>query len=198
MTTALVIVDVQVDFVEGGSLAVAGGQKQAEALAKFVLPVYREILSDSPVLFTKDWHIDPGEHFSDTPDFIDSWPRHCVADTDGADFAADFGEVSPESIFQKGMYSASYSGADGVNIDGEGLVDYLDSLEVERVDVVGIAFDYCVKETALSLRKEGFEVTVVKAFTASVHPENDANVIKDLESAGVQVLITPPFAGTNA
>lgn len=197
MTSALVVVDVQKDFVEEGALAVAGGQELANMLATLVVPTFTD-LAKVPVLYTKDWHIDPGEHFSDNPDYVDSWPRHCEAETEGAEFAADFKGVESETVFRKGMYSASYSGADGVNIDGVGLIDYLHELGVERVDVVGIAFDYCVKQTALSLHEAGFETSVVKHFTASVHPENDANVIADLESRGVGVYIAPLYSGSYA
>lgn len=198
MTSALIVVDVQKDFVEGGSLAVTGGQKVADVLANLVVPIWRDNVG--PVLYTKDWHIDPGSHFSDEPDYVDSWPRHCVADSDGADFANPYlgGEAKVDEIFRKGQYAASYSGSEGVNIDGENLIDYLTELGVTTVNVVGIAFDYCVAATASDLSRAGFDTLVVKYFTASVHPENDANIIKNLESVGVKVLITKPFGGTYA
>lgn len=194
---AIVVVDVQNDFVEGGSLAVAGGQRLAQSLNNLVIPTFKAVSPEIPILFTKDWHIDPGTHFSETPDFIDSWPRHCVADSEGAEFAAPF-PAEPEQIFRKGMYSASYSGTDGVNIDGENLIDYLFELGVESVDVVGIAFDYCVAATAAELAVAGFKSRIIKFFTASVHPENDDATIQELEKRGVEVHITPAFGGTYA
>lgn len=196
MTSALVVVDVQKDFVEGGSLAVEGGQRIAGILNNLVVPIWHDNVG--PVFFTKDWHIDPGNHFSDTPDYVDSWPEHCVADSIGAEFAAEFKEALLENIFKKGQYAASYSGVDGVNIDGEGLIDSLQENGVTAVNIVGIAFDYCVAATALDLHAAGFETTVVKSFTASVHPENDANVIAKLESKGIHVLITPKMGKTYA
>jgi len=197
MTHAVVIVDVQRDFVEGGSLAVAGGQRLADTLSRLVVPVFRQVLPDTLILFTKDWHIDPGSHFSETPDFRDSWPPHCVAESDGAEFASKF-DVKPEHVFHKGMYAASYSGADGVNIDGENLIEYLQEHGVDTVDLAGIAYDYCVAATASDLAEAGFEARVIKYFTASVHPENDDATTQELEKRGVGVHITAPFGGTYA
>lgn len=187
MKNALIVVDVQKDFVEGGALGVEGGQQVADALFRGVLPVYEAL--GSLVMFTKDWHIDPGDHFSDTPDYIDSWPQHCVAESEGASFARDFTTVmeGSQNVFMKGQYAASYSGVDGINPQGEGLVGALKYFEVDSVDVVGIAFDYCVKATAIDLAKLGFNVNVIMDFTASVHPENDDQTIRELEDAGVTV-----------
>lgn len=198
MTHALVIVDVQNDFVEEGSLAVKGGKRLAHLLANLVIPVFRQSNPAVKILFTRDWHIDPGTHFSDDPDYIDTWPRHCEANTRGAQFADEFDVETFEHVFSKGMYSASYSGKDGVNIDGDTLIEYLHEQGVESVDVVGIAFDYCVKATAIDLAAEGFETKVIKYFTASVHPENDEQTVKTLTDNGVEVFETDAFAGTYA
>ncbi len=185
--TAVVVVDVQNDFVEGGSLGVAGGKYVADSILEI-----SNIQPDS-IVYTKDWHIDPGSHFSETPDFIDSWPRHCVAESEGAQFAQPFKSTDPERIFLKGQYKASYSGAEGHNIDGVGLVEWLRENDFEDVEVVGIAFDYCVKQTAIDLAKAGFTVRVPAptgqrdTWTASVHPENDPQTIDDLTQAGVVV-----------
>lgn len=185
--TAIVVVDVQNDFVEGGSLAVQGGKNVAKGI-EFI----SDIQPDS-IVYTKDWHIDPGPHFADEPDYIDSWPRHCVAESEGADFALPFKNTDPERIFLKGQYKASYSGAEGHNIDGVGLVQWLQENDFHTVEVVGIAFDYCVKQTALDLAREGFKVKVpaptgdANTWTASVHPENDPATIDDLTAAGVEV-----------
>jgi nicotinamidase/pyrazinamidase len=185
MTQALVVVDVQKDFCEGGSLAVNGGQRVANVLASLVIPVFETL--GLPVYFTKDWHIDPGNHFSDNPDFIDSWPVHCVMGTEGAEFAADFGSAVSERIFRKGMYSASYSGAEGVDIDGENLIDRLHEDEVTHVSVVGIAYDYCVAATATDIAAAGFRTEVIKDFTASVHPDKDDEITALLLKRGVEV-----------
>lgn len=185
--TAIVVVDVQNDFVEGGSLGVQNGKNVAEGI-KFI----SDIQSES-IVYTKDWHIDPGPHFSEEPDYIDSWPRHCVAETTGADFALPFKNIDPERIFLKGQYKASYSGAEGHNVDGVGLVQWLRENDFQTVEVVGIAFDYCVKQTAIDLANAGFTVRVpaptgdADAWTASVHPENDPQTMDELTKAGVEV-----------
>ncbi len=86
MTRALIIVDVQNDFCEGGSLAVAGGAAVASGISR--------ALADGPwdhVVATKDFHIDPGAHFGNPPDFVDSWPAHCVVGTPGTEFHPDAG-----------------------------------------------------------------------------------------------------------
>lgn len=187
MTQALVVVDIQKDFCEGGSLAVTGGQAVADLTAKFVIPTFE--LAKFPVAYTKDWHIDPGTHFSDNPDYIDSWPVHCVAESEGAAFAADFDIVSAGAqIFRKGQYRASYSGVEGENDLGWYLDAALKEWGATNVSVIGLAFDYCVKATAIDLAKAGFEVQVIKDFTASVHPENDDATTFELNEAGVNVV----------
>ena len=185
MTRAIVVVDVQKDFVEGGSLAVTGGQRVADVLWA-ILPYFEE--EGIHVFYTKDWHIDPGTHFSAEPDFIDSWPRHCEADTDGAEFAAPF-EVQEGHLFLKGQYAASYSGAEGKNEFGEDLLSVLQAGMYDEVTVVGIAFDYCVAATAADIAAAGLNANIAKATTASVHPENDDVTIKKLIRQGVGVIL---------
>ena len=196
MTNALVVVDVQKDFVEGGSLAVAGGQHVADILAASLIPVYRDIM-DSLVLYTKDWHIDPGSHFSEDPDYIDSWPRHCEAGSEGAAFASDFGDGPHEHTFYKGMYAAAYSGAEAKDSHGDTLIDTLQYFGIDSVDVVGIAYDYCVAATAVDLLAAGFKVNIVKDFTASVHPENDEELTAHLRSKGITVYESKEYMERN-
>lgn len=179
--TALIFVDVQKDFCEGGSLAVAGGQHVADRL----LEIARQTEEES-LFVTKDWHVDPGSHFSDNPDFIDSWPRHCVAMTDGASLAMPYYPYA-DKVFHKGMYAAAYSGAEGVNSQNQSLIEALRYQGYESVEIAGIAFDYCVKATAIDLAKAGFNVTVLKDLTASVHPANDREVTLELIKANVSV-----------
>ena len=182
---AIVCVDIQKDFVEGGSLAVAGGQEVADSLG-LVLPFFEE--SGVHVFYTKDWHIDPGDHFSENPDFSSSWPRHCEANTDGAEFAAPF-NVQEGHLFLKGQYSASYSGAEGKNEFGEDLISRLHAGNYDEVTVVGIAFDYCVAATASDIAVAGLYVNIAKVVTASVHPENDDATIRELTNRGVEVVL---------
>jgi nicotinamidase/pyrazinamidase len=189
MTQALVVVDVQNDFIEGGSLAVVGGLRVAEAMERLVLPTFRD--ADLPVFFTRDWHIDPEDHFASktgtVPNFQTTWPDHCVADSQGAAFPFTDVEMYVDEVFSKGQYKASYSGADGFNIDGVDLISALQDAGVTQVSVVGLAFDFCVAATASDISAAGFDTVIVKDFTASVHPENDAEVTASLAQRGVKV-----------
>jgi nicotinamidase/pyrazinamidase len=180
---ALIIVDVQNDFCEGGSLAVTGGASVAQAIT--------ELLASHPdyahVVATKDFHIDPGEHFSDNPDFAASWPPHCVVGTSGADFHPEFDAGAVEAVFKKGHYSAAYSGFEGTDEAGTPLDEWLRQRGVDEVDVVGIATDYCVQATAADAAKAGFSTRVLLGLTAGVAPESTAKAVENLRAAGVEV-----------
>ncbi len=193
---ALVIVDVQNDFCEGGSLAVAGGSLLATAIAEDLLA---RRASYSAVVATQDWHMDPGSHFSDTPDFVDSWPVHCVAGTDGAALHPNLAPAVHlvDAAFLKGRYNAAYSGFEGrMALAGAGvedesgplLGDWLRERGITAVDVVGIATDHCVRATALDAGAQGFNTTVISPLTAAVDPANNAAVFEELRAAGVTVL----------
>ncbi|MEZ0052684.1 nicotinamidase/pyrazinamidase [Mycobacterium sp. MAA66] len=179
---ALIVVDVQNDFCEGGSLAVAGGADVARALTELL----RRHDYDH-VVATADHHIDPGAHFSDHPDFQESWPPHCVAGTVGAEFHPDFDPSGVEAVFRKGHHSAAYSGFEGMTDDGIELADWLRSKGVDEVDVVGIATDYCVKATALDAARAGFRTHVLLDYTAGVAPGSSADAIATLRDSGVTV-----------
>ena len=111
MSRALIIVDVQNDFCEGGSLAVEGGAELAGAISEYVDAHHGQF---DHVVATQDWHIDPGAHFSDDPDFVDSWPKHCVAGTRGAELHPDLDTEYIQAYFRKGQYTAAYSGFEGL------------------------------------------------------------------------------------
>jgi nicotinamidase/pyrazinamidase len=180
---ALIIVDVQNDFCEGGSLAVVGGSAVARGIS--------ELLASNPgydhVVATKDFHIDPGEHFSENPDYAASWPRHCVVGTSGADFHPNFDPGGVEAVFKKGHYSAAYSGFEGTDDAGTTLADWLRQRGIDEVDVVGIATDYCVRATAADAAEAGFSTRVLLDLTAGVAPDSTAKAIEDLRNAGVEV-----------
>jgi nicotinamidase/pyrazinamidase len=180
MTTALIVVDVQNDFCEGGSLAVAGGAKVAADIAELLVST-----TYATVVATRDHHIDPGSHFSKTPDFVDSWPRHCVVGTPGEDFHPPLEPALFDEIFYKGEYAAAYSGFEGASTDGVRLADWLRGAGVDAVDVCGIATDYCVRATALDAAREGFAVRVLEGLTAAVSPDNLPDVRRDCATAGV-------------
>ena len=180
---ALIIVDVQNDFCEGGSLAVTGGAAVAGAINGLLTDTDRY----GHVVATKDYHVDPGTHFSDQPDFVDSWPRHCVAGTGGADFHPALDTTRIEAVFHKGAYSAAYSGFEG-SCDGVGLADWLRARGVDEVDVVGIATDYCVRATAEDSARAGLRTRVLVDFTAGVAPASTQAALSGMAGAGVDVV----------
>ena len=181
--TALIIVDVQNDFCEGGSLAVAGGTAVAHGINDLLGTKH----GYDHVVATKDFHIDPGGHFSANPDFVDSWPPHCVVTTDGVEFHPDLDTTPIEAVFKKGHYTAAYSGFEGADDDGTALADWLRARGVDAVDVVGIATDHCVKATAADAAATGFTTRVLLNLTAGVAPATTAQAIEALQAAGVQI-----------
>jgi len=181
MTRAAIVVDVQNDFCEGGSLAVAGGNSVARRLAEYLPSAGYDV-----VVATRDHHIDPGTHFSPTPDFVDSWPPHCVAGTPGADLHPALAGYAFDAVFDKGEYAAAYSGFEGT-ADGVGLTEWLASHDVTEVDVVGIATDYCVRATAIDAAGEGLSTRVLLDLTAAVAPTRLDGTLADLRAAGVAV-----------
>jgi nicotinamidase/pyrazinamidase len=188
MRRALVIVDVQHDFCEGGSMPVEGGIAVAGRISRHV----EHRLSDyDTVVATADWHVDPGSHWSSTPDFAESWPVHCEVGTVGADFRPELeGALAHvDAVFRKGEHTAAYSGFEGTveTEDGSvvGLEEWLRGRGVEAVDVVGIATDHCVRATALDAAHSGFDTRVILDLTAGVAPETTDAARTEMQAAGV-------------
>jgi nicotinamidase/pyrazinamidase len=189
---ALVIVDVQNDFCEGGSLAVQGGAATAAAISRHVAA---EAEGYAHVVASRDYHIDPGGHFSDEPDFSRSWPAHCVVGTAGAQFHQDFDTSRVEAVFSKGADSAAYSVFEGTDEAGTPLVVWLRERGVAELDVVGIATDHCVRATALDAARHGFTTRVLLSLTAGVHPATTAAALDEMRAARVELAGTPMLAG---
>ncbi|MER8102741.1 isochorismatase family protein [Kitasatospora sp. NPDC094016] len=192
MHRALIVVDVQNDFCEGGSLAVAGGAEVAAAITDLIAessPGYQHILA------TRDHHIDPGDHFSTEPDYVTSWPVHCVAGTEGVGFHPNFAPSvisgAVEAVFDKGAYSAAYSGFEGLDENNRGLVEWLRERQVDEIDVVGIATDHCVRATALDAARAGFTTRVLLDLTAGVAPATTTAALAELRAAGVELVGSP-------
>ena len=192
MRRALIVVDVQNDFCEGGSLAVAGGADVAAAVTELIgqAPAgYRHVVA------TRDHHVDPGDHFSDHPDFKRSWPAHCVAGTEGVGFHPNFAPAvtsgAVDAVFDKGKYAAAYSGFEGADENGTGLAEWLRSREIDEVDVVGIATDHCVRATALDAVREGFRTQVLLDLTAGVSRETTERALEEMREAGVELTGKP-------
>jgi nicotinamidase/pyrazinamidase len=183
MTRALLVVDVQNDFCDGGSLAVAGGAAVAAAISEHV----RTAAGDyAHVVATRDHHIDPGAHFAEQPDFLETWPAHCVDGSEGVEFheALDRGPI--EAVFDKGEYAAAYSGFEGT-ADGVSLGDWLQERGVDAVDIVGIATDHCVRATALDAVGHHLSTRVLLHLTAGVTDGTTDAAIEELKTAGVEL-----------
>ena len=190
MTRALIVVDVQNDFCEGGSLAVAGGAGVAAAISA--------ALADGPwdhVVATQDHHIDPGHHFAEHPDYVATWPAHCVVGTGGVGFHPSFDTAKVEAVFEKGDYKAAYSGFEGASA-GQDLATWLHDRNVTDVDVVGIATDHCVRATALDAARAGFVTTVLLNLTAGVAAATTTKALVELQEAGVNLVGEPVVAGS--
>jgi nicotinamidase/pyrazinamidase len=179
---ALIVVDVQNDFCEGGSLGVAGGSAVAAAISAYLAAGgdgYAHVVA------SRDYHIDPGDHFSDRPDFAGTWPPHCVAGTPGAQFHPDLDTGHFETVFSKGAYAAAYSGFEGADEAGTPLAAWLRERGVDTLDVAGIATDYCVRATALDAAREGFATRVLLHLTVGVAPVTTVEALAALRNAGV-------------
>jgi nicotinamidase/pyrazinamidase len=179
---ALIVVDVQNDFCEGGSLAVEGGAAVAAAISGHL-----RTASYDHVVATRDHHIDPGAHFSATPDFVDSWPPHCRAGTPGASFHPELDVAPIEAVFSKGEHAAAYSGFEGAEPGGQDLANWLRARDVDTVEVAGIATDHCVRATALDAARAGFATKVLLDLCAGVAPETTERALKEMQAAGVQL-----------
>lgn len=188
MKRALIIVDVQNDFCEGGSMGVTGGAQvaaKASALVQEWQGAAPEERRWDHVVATKDHHIDPGAHWSADPDFVDSWPRHCEVGTDGEELHPNLDPALLEEVFLKGEYEAAYSGFEGSTSDGTELAQWLREREVTEVDVCGIATDYCVRATALDAVGEGFTTTLLLGVCAAVSPETGESAVEQMRAEGV-------------
>ncbi|HEX3823918.1 MAG TPA: isochorismatase family protein [Mycobacteriales bacterium] len=183
MPTALVVVDVQNDFCEGGSLAVAGGAAVAAGISGLLASA-----DYATVAATRDAHRDPHEHFSPTPDYVDSWPPHCVIGTTGAELHPNLDTQRVDTIFDKGEWMAAYSGFEGADSAGTSLADWLRARNIDKVDIVGIATDHCVRATALDAVGEGFSTTVILDLTAGVAAATVETAIDAMREAGVNLV----------
>lgn len=178
MNTALIIVDVQHDFCPGGALGTDRGNEVAEKISSLQTEY-------DTVVATQDWHIDPGSHFAENPDFVDSWPVHCVADSYGAQMHEAIGPA--QAYFHKGEYTAAYSGFEGA-ANGVLLADWLREHAIDAVDIVGIATDHCVQATAADALKEGFSVRVLSEYCSPVDPDRGDAALAKLGKAGATIV----------
>jgi len=190
MSNALLIIDVQNDFCEGGSLAVEGGGAVAASISELIAdPANTDRWAATIV--TRDWHIDPGDHWAadgEEPNLVDTWPVHCKADTAGAEFHAAL-VIDPDEVFSKGRYGACYSGFEGTaDSDSSALLDWLKQRAITRVEIVGLATDHCVRATALDALEGGFETTVLLDHCAGVAADTTAAALTAMADAGITLV----------
>ena len=189
MTRALFIIDVQNDFTEGGALGVEGGAAVAAGITRY-LAAHPNLYDQ--VFASRDWHDadnDNGGHFAttDAPDFVSSWPVHCVAGTAGADYHPALDTLAVTVGVRKGQGRPAYSIFEGETDDGESLSQKLDDLGIDEVDVAGIATDYCVLASALDAVATGRTVRVLDDLIAGVDPASSALALERLAAAGVRI-----------
>ena len=187
MANALLVIDVQNDFCEGGALAVAGGNKVAAGISEFLDSSTGEF---DYVIASRDWHdanSTNGGHFSEAPDFVNSWPIHCVADSFGAEYNAGFDVSKVDFHIRKGQGKPSYSIFEGTAESGLSFQQLLEDLNVKSVTVVGLATDYCVLQSSLDAKNHGLEVRILKDLVAGVGTESTQSAFKELVAAGCEI-----------
>ncbi|CAN5294812.1 isochorismatase family protein [soil metagenome] len=187
MSRALFIIDVQNDFTEGGALGVDGGAAVAAGITAYLAAHPGHY---SHVFASRDWHDggnDNGGHFSATPDFVDSWPPHCVAGTAGAEFHPALDTSRVDIMVKKGQGKPAYSIFEGTTDDGSSVSATLTALGITQVDVAGIATDYCVRASALGALDAGMTVHVLTDLVAGVAPDTSSAALDELAAAGADV-----------
>ncbi|GAB2606184.1 isochorismatase family protein [Pseudactinotalea suaedae] len=172
----------QPTFCEGGALAVEGGDAVAARVAAYAATHRGDY---DVVVTTQDWHIDPGAHFSDHPDFVDTWPPHALAGSDEAELHPALADLAPDHSVKKGRYEAAYSGFEGVDVAGRPLAELLAAHAIAHVDVVGIAESHCVKETALDAARLGLRTRVLTDLTVPVSPDQGETARAAMAAAGI-------------
>jgi nicotinamidase/pyrazinamidase len=188
MRNALLVVDLQNDFVQGGSLPVPNGMQVAAQVARHIRHFKTEYQF---VVASRDYHEDPDGHFSATPDFLTTWPPHCVIGTPGAAFVPPIANLVREKFIQtivsKGRHAAAYSAFEGLDSRGHPLLDVLKEQRIDHIDICGIATDYCVRASALDARKNEFQVRILVNLCAAVAEATGLQAIEELKAAGCQV-----------
>ena len=197
MGKALVIVDVQNDFTEGGSLAVTGGTHVAETLATYIRRNHKNY---DCIVISQDWHVDPGDHWSDTPDYVDTWPVHCRANEKGSEIHPALAEAIGSKVLNenlhlirivKGEEEAAYSASEGHELEDNEyatLEQALTDFNVHELDIVGLATDYCVLNTSLDAINLGYQVNILTDYIAGVDSERSAEALTQLEKKGAKIV----------
>lgn len=191
MTNALLIIDVQNDFCEGGSLAVDGGSAVAEGVTNYL---EESQANYDYVIASRDWHSEVGSnggHFAiagETPDFLTTWPIHCVANTFGSEYHPALNLSQIDLHIQKGQGKPAYSIFEGITAEGEEFGTLLSRLGITSVDVVGLATDYCVFASAIDSRTHGLNVRVLSKLVAGVNGDTSKEALTKLAAAGCEIV----------
>ena len=189
--TALLVIDVQNDFCEGGALACSGGAGVATAITRYLESAKPEYVA---VIASRDWHTpndQNGGHFpppGEQPNFVTTWPLHCIADTPGAAYHPNLDATLIDFHIFKGQGSNGYSIFEGKTGDGETISDLLSRLQVSAVDVVGIATDHCVRASALDAKQHGLDVRVLTNLITGVAAESSEAALEELRAVGVETV----------
>ena len=187
MRNALLVIDIQNDFVEGGALPVTGGRQVAAMVSRHIRHFKQEY---NFVVATRDYHEDPAGHFSDHPDFATTWPPHCVIGTPGAALCTPIFNLVREKfisvVVDKGQHTPAYSGFEAMDVRGHPLLDVLREARVDHMDICGLATDYCVRGTVLDARRLGYETVVLTDAIAAVElaPGDGARALAEMAEAG--------------
>lgn len=192
MPKALLVIDVQNDFCEGGALGVDGGAAVASKISDHL-----DNSSYDLVVASRDWHDADNNnsgHFADPgsePDFVNNWPVHCVAESFGAQYHPNLKTDKIQIDIFKGQGANGYSIFEGTTKEGKSFLELLDQHQIDEVDVVGIATDYCVLASAMDSKKHGLKVRVISSLTAGVSAESTEKAIDSLIDNGVEVVASP-------
>ena len=187
MSKALFIVDVQNDFTERGALGVTGGDEVAARITRFLADHADDY---AIVVASRDWHDgdnDNGGHFADEPDFVDTWPVHCVGGTFGAEYDDVFDTSRVTHHLKKGQGKPAYSLFEGISDEGRTATELLGEHGILDIDVVGLATDYCVRASALDAIAAGRHVRIFTDLIAGVHPESSETALAEIAHAGAEL-----------
>ncbi|MHA2389077.1 MAG: bifunctional nicotinamidase/pyrazinamidase [Candidatus Hodarchaeales archaeon] len=201
---ALLVIDIQNDFLPGGSLAVTDG----DTIITGINDLRTTFLHNNQIIFTQDWHPSDHQSFASVHsgkkpfDEYSSpglgpvlWPDHCIQGSKGAEFASNLDQNMAKMILRKGYHKELDSYSAFLENDKKtltGLNEYLKAFNVSRVFVCGLALDFCVKYTALDAYKLGFEVCVILDLTKPVIPEKSSikEILADFESNQINIIIS--------
>jgi nicotinamidase/pyrazinamidase len=188
MRNALLAVDLQADFVAGGSLPVPNGMPVCAMIARHIRHFKTEYHF---VVASRDAHENPPDHFSETPDFINTWPPHCVIGTPGVAFVPPIQNLVREKLIQcvvsKGRNAAAYSAFEGLDSRGHDLLNVLKEARIDHIDICGLATDFCVRATALDARRNAFQVRVLVNLCAAVNEATGLQALEEMKAAGCQL-----------